>query len=325
MKIAVCFSGGLRTFKLCYKNVISHFEKLGQVDIFISTWEKPCYTQDRRYIDIHATEGNSNFAELLDKDAVITEKYLRSISTFAAIDIESMNVMEQVINTTRDMKWTTMSPSRLICQYYKMDRCNRLKKSYEEKHNIIYNLNVRARCDIKIQSIPEYIDIDSIYFNRVIYENSIFYEYMLEITSDENNKINEMFFIANNANMDKICNIYKNFTNLWWEGGYGEGVSYRSLVSEKLIQKCKIYDFGISVHRANGTISTLSFSRFLSLFRDEQIKNMSGLHSLKHNARRVMTCFMPTSIYTKIIDNWFFSSLKRIILLITGRILKFLL
>ena len=287
MRIAVCFSGALRTFKLCYEDVIAHFKKLGHVDVFISTWEKPCYTRVNKDTDIHAIKGTTVFTELLDKDAIITEEYLQSITTFAVIDIEDMDIMQRIIDTAKDMKTTIMPPSRLILQYYKMDRCNRLKKLYEKKHAIKYDINVRIRTDIKIQSIPQNIDTRKIYINKMVWcgypisrakytfeaiyarqirwliaylrrypvYRRLFAKLRTIICNASNsmdklnsllrdielgNLMNEMIFIADNRNMDRICSIYSNFKYIWQmdvdraltRAGCGERVSYKHFMEE---------------------------------------------------------------------------------------------
>ena len=248
MRIAICFSGGLRTFKLCYKDIVSHFEKIGQVDLFISTWDKPCYTQVQKDTDIHAINGDNSFDELLGKDETVTAEYLRTITNFAAIDIESMEVINNIVDITKNMKWTTMSPSRLVCQYYKMNRCNELKNKYADINNIKYDMNVRIRSDIKIQSIPEVFDLNKIYINDMVYVGCKVYR---------NNMLNEMIYIANNENMDKICKIYQNFMNVWWTAGYGEGVSFRHFKFANLLKDCVPYNFKISVHRACGKVESM--------------------------------------------------------------------
>ena len=248
MRIAICFSGGLRTFKLCYKDIVSHFEKLGEVNLFISTWENPGYTQVKRKIDIHAIEGESIFKELLNKDEKVTEEYLKSITNFSVIDIESKEVLNDIINKTKNMEWGVMSPSRLICQYYKMNRCNELKKIYAKENNINYDITVRVRCDIKIKSIPDKIDTNKIYINNMVYVNNPVFKH---------NMVNEMIYISNEENMDKLCNIYNNFNKLWWKDGYGEGVSFRNFLNEKLINKSIPYNFQLTIHRANGKVEKM--------------------------------------------------------------------
>jgi len=247
-KIALCYSGGLRTFKNCYQKIVSLFEKYGEVDLFISTWEKPCYTQVKKDTDIHAIEGDTKLDGLLSRDSKVTKKYLRTITNFKVIDIEGMDVIDNIIDISKNMEWSIMSPSRLICQYYKMKRCNKLKNLYEQKYNVKYDLCVRLRCDMQIESLPKEIDLNKIYINYHVYQ---------KCKTLTKNMINEMIYISNKENMDNICKIYDNFMKIWWIKGYGEGVSYKHFKMEKLIKDCVPYKFDLSVHRANGNIENM--------------------------------------------------------------------
>jgi len=249
-KIAICFSGGLRTFKICYKTIINKFKHLGKVDLFISTWEKPCYTQVKRFEDIYAIDGDNKINDLLNKDDIITKEYLESITKFNVIDIEKMEVMDNIVETTKHMKWTELPPARLLCQYYKMARCNDLKNEYAEKNNIKYDLTVRIRCDIKVSLVPslETIEFDKIYVNSMVYPKNPAFKLKM---------VNEMLYMANTENMNKICDIYKDFEKVWWTNGFGEGVSYRHFHNNDLIKKCKLFNFKITVNRSSGEIVTI--------------------------------------------------------------------
>ena len=83
-KIAICFSGGLRTFKICYKTIINKFKHLGKVDLFISTWEKPCYTQVKRFEDIYAIDGDNKVIKIdrIDFDRKFEHDYRLEVSQF---------------------------------------------------------------------------------------------------------------------------------------------------------------------------------------------------------------------------------------------------
>lgn len=241
MRIALCFSGGLRTFKYCYKHVIDKFKSYGEVDLFISTWNKPCYTQVKPLHDIHAIDGQGQ-AGLLSKDDEVTIQYLNKLTKFKRIQIEDVSIMHKIIQQTKSLKWTIMSPSRLACQYYKMQKCHELKKEYEKLHDFKYDVNVRLRCDIKIDSLPERFDLNKIYINSMVYKNHKVFK---------NDMINEMIYVCNNENMDIICNIYDMFLKLWTKDGFGERLSYTHFKNEGLIEKSYIHDFKIKVDRGN--------------------------------------------------------------------------
>ena len=248
MKIAICFSGGLRTFKLCRKHIINLFRQIGEVDLFISTWEKPCYTEVKKNKDIHAINGKSVFKNLLGEKEIITEDYLKSLEDFKVIDIEPMTKMTEIMEPVSKLPWEIMSPTRLVCQYYKNFRCNNLKNEYAKKNNIHYDLIVRIRCDIKISSIPQKFDVNKIYLNSMVYAKNPSFKHKM---------INEMIYIANTENMNKICELYNDFNQVWSSNGFGEGVSYKYFLLKEFIPLCELHDFKIIVNRANGKIEKM--------------------------------------------------------------------
>lgn len=244
MKIAICISGGLRTFPLCYKTW-EKFEQLGDVDYFISTWEKPCYTKVARFDDVHAKDGDTIYPELLGKDDHITNDYLHSIINFRSSMVFGMSDMDRLIERSKKYKWHIMNPSRLLCQYYLMTNCNsriyetnRIFKSNE------YDLIVKTRPDITIDHIPENIDPEKIYVNTNIYKNE---------PSLKGRMMNEMIYITKPENMNKICKIYDNFDSLYHiNDAFGERMSYKNFEKENLLERVELFKYGITVVRENG-------------------------------------------------------------------------
>lgn len=254
MRIAVCFSGGLRTFKLCKDNIINLFRRYGEVDFFIATWEKPCYTQISRYTDIHAISGSTVYSELLDSEDIITSEYLSSLCNFSATYIEPMETMHSLIEDCKDLPWHIMSPSRLLCQYYLMRCCNNIKNTYEFTTGKKYDMVVRLRPDIRLARVPDVLDVDKIYINSYVYT-------MEPVNLNHDGGINEMIYISNSDNMDNICRIYKNWNELWNPNdAYGERFSLRNFEYEGLVDKCESFDFGINVIRENGSIEKMGIS-----------------------------------------------------------------
>jgi hypothetical protein len=245
MKIAICISGGLRTFLLCYKTW-EKFEKLGEVDYFISTWSKPCYTQVKRFEDIHAKDGDTIYSELLKKNEYITHEYLNKLLRFKCKSIVGMDQMDRLIDYSEKFKWNIMNPSRLVCQYFLMKECNYnlSKVMNNSSNNIKYDIVVKTRPDITIENIPENIDPNKIYVNKYVYQKQ---------PSLEDRMINEMIYIANPENMNKICNIYDNFEDLWApQDAFGERMSYKNFEKEGLLDKIELFEYGITVKRENG-------------------------------------------------------------------------
>ncbi len=244
MKIAVCYSGGFRTFPLCCDQNHQVLSKLGEVDYYLSTWEKPCYTKVARYDDVHAIAGDTIYDELLKPNDIITAQYLIDTFKFFQVDIETMVAMDHVIQGSSNIPWTIMSPTRLSCQYYKMYRCNHILNLSRKIFKKEYDLAIRLRSDVTISNIPDVIDPSKIYLSHMVYADN---------PALVGGAINEMIYISNPENMNKICNIWHNFSELWnINDGVGEVISYKNLVMENLVDKCELFDFGMTVVRENG-------------------------------------------------------------------------
>jgi hypothetical protein len=235
MKIAVCYSGGLRTFKKCYAQNHQTISKLGEIDYYISTWELPCYTKVARYDDTLAINGSTIYDDLLRPDEFVTEEYLSNLLKFKKIDIEPMSKMHEIIKPYEDYPWHIMHPARLISQYYKMNRCNSL---VEDEYDIV----IRIRPDVTISELPD-IDTSKIIINHMVYVD---YPSLID-------GVNEMIYISTQENMHKICNIYNNFDKLLHPSiAYGERMTYLNFEYEGILDKCEPFDFGLWVIRENG-------------------------------------------------------------------------
>jgi hypothetical protein len=217
---------------------------LGDVDYFMATWEKPCYTKVERYNDIHAIGGDTIYDDLLKPDDIITDNYLKSFLPFKKTIIMPMNIMDLLIESCQDLKWSIMSPTRLVAQYYMMNTCNAWRKSQEDKLGKKYDLIVRLRPDILIGKIPVISDLEKVYINNIVYKDT---------PADLSDMVNEMIYISNGSNMDKICKIYENFRSLWnINEGYGERISRNNLELMGLLDNCETFDFNLTVIRENG-------------------------------------------------------------------------
>jgi len=236
VKIAVCYSGGLRTFIKCYEQNHKVLSQLGEIDYYISTWESPCYTKVARFDDVLAVNGYTIYDDMLRPDEIVTEKYLKSFLDFKKIDIESMDRMEEILKPYETLPWHIMSPLRLVSQYYKLKRAFDLVDGD-------YDLCVRIRPDVVIHQLPK-ISLDKIYMNHMVY---------VECAAISTGTINEMLYISNMENMRKMCNIYENFDKLWnIHDAYGERMSYKNLEIEGLLEKVELFDFDLRVIRENG-------------------------------------------------------------------------
>lgn len=244
MKIAVCYSGGLRTFKKCYQQNHEVISKLGDVDYYISTWEKPCYTKVARFDDVLAINGTTIYDDLLSPDEKVTYGYLNSLMKFSGKAIHSMETMDRIIEPSRELPWHIMSPARLYCQYFQMAYC-----FYELVPKDHFDIVIRLRPDVTIEKLPE-IDPEKIYINHMTYPGC---------PAVETDSINEMIYVSNYDNMKKICKIYENIPDLWnKDDAFGEKMSWKNFQKENLLDKCETFDFGLKVVRESGKDEPMS-------------------------------------------------------------------
>lgn len=126
-KIAICFSGQLRTWKNC----IHTFNKLipKNADIFCHFWDyntKPNWINDEKIPEKITDEELNEVIDILRPKKYLIENY-------------------RIIPTIRSEQLITYFP--FLSQYYGIMRSARLKREYEIENDLEYDLVARARYD----------------------------------------------------------------------------------------------------------------------------------------------------------------------------------
>jgi len=165
MKIAICYSGNLRTYEHCVKN---HFEIIGNADIYISTWDE--ITESNNINDPWHHKINLNLPKKTDIN------YINKVTPIG------FNIKSIKIDNYRDFNFKSLkSDNHLSYQYFKIKDSYNLIENYIEKYDFI----IRLRPDITIKEIA--FDKNYILFNKYIWYN---YEY-----KGNQNAINETLWI----------------------------------------------------------------------------------------------------------------------------------
>lgn len=158
MKIALCLSGYLRTFKDCYPSILENVIQDNDCDIFIHTydkvgvskgWKKPetgeLYTEPT--INGPYAEGYREFrpkcTEDIDIQFLETIPYIKTIVTERLEDIHHLFIK----NFTNKGVSIFSNINEIANVIYKIYKCNELKKEYEKEHNFKYDLVIRTRGD----------------------------------------------------------------------------------------------------------------------------------------------------------------------------------
>jgi len=245
MKIAICFSGHLRNFfnneyQSLKDNLINLINNGHQVDCFFSIWD----TYDTYYahrgssnhdnVNLHQLKDQLKFLNLKELEIEKFEDvkhnfYLRNFHP--TIEAE----LPQIISSDGILYSTPM--------FYKIYKCNLLKKNYELKHKFQYDIVVRYRSNIKLIDSLEVIHVTSDTMYNSGHGNpsqrGLGYTHESLMTQD-------MFFYGPSHIMDIVCDLYLNLSKIIEAHG--------STGPERLL-----YDWCFLENKLNHEISPIKF------------------------------------------------------------------
>lgn len=223
MKIAICYSGNLRTFSHCVKN---HAETIKEADVYISTWDTIRFSdKDNDPWHIRIT---------IPVPKIITESYIldNTPSNFTIKNIKIDNEKKCVIKDIKQHQY-------LSYQYFKIWDAYQL---IINSHNN-YDYIIRLRPDITIDSMV-YVS------NKIVFNQYTWYNYAYNNTAKT---INEMIWVSDMNRMQKSVNIYDNLTildsKLDKEKVFGESICFANLEHENLLEDLYIHNFNYRVIR----------------------------------------------------------------------------
>lgn len=221
MKIAICYSGNLRTYEHC---VLNHANVIGNADVYISTWNEISLVD--KINDPWHFKINLKLPEIVDID------YIQKV-TPKKFNIKSIKIHNYNDCVIKKLK----TDNHLNYQYFKIKDCYNLIENDIKKYDFI----IRLRPDITIKDIA--FDIDYILFNKYIW-------YMWEYTGNEN-AMNEMIWTSTAELTHKTIKIYDNLEkiNSSMNRLYGEAVCYKNLEIENILNKVKTFNFNYNVIR----------------------------------------------------------------------------
>jgi hypothetical protein len=143
-KIAVCLSGEIRTWRdnyITWKNIVDDTDI--EVDFFMHFWDS------QLPININRSKINSSKLEKIEDIPVSKEDIDDLINTIKPISYQ----------VEKKKQFTPYNPNQplflnpQLSQWYAFMKVANLKSDYEIKNNFIYDLVLRFRYDIKLNSI----------------------------------------------------------------------------------------------------------------------------------------------------------------------------
>ena len=208
MRIAICFSGHLRSFDKTYEQhlqtLITPLSTLGQVDIFISTWEtrsiRKCWAAtDPKYNQIEHLDDFIDFQKIYDFYKPIStqidcrQHFLDYFNTNFLLDIDGKDITES--------DTCSGGVNFFVPMWFKIWQCNQLKKQHELIGKFTYDIVIRMRFDWVLRHPLDLSSIKDL--------SNIFIDFGTQ------EGYTDQFFISSSKNMDKVCNLYCDLKELF--------------------------------------------------------------------------------------------------------------
>ena len=181
LKVAVCISGFLRSFEQTFESLFVNLTDQFNCDFFIHTWDM-VGSFERHFDNKVSNISTRNI-----------ENRIRDIYNPKQLIIEPKKHFH--ITDMIRYKAFGRDPNAVLSMYYKIQECNKLKSSYEFQNNFKYDLVVRYRSDMLIQS-------------KIIIDPTLDLTQMYIPSQGDFGGINDQFAFSNSANMDIYSSLF---------------------------------------------------------------------------------------------------------------------
>jgi hypothetical protein len=200
MKIAICFSGQIRTGVETAPNILRYIgDLLPNCDFFVHTWD----------IETYSTEG---FSSTLTDDKNILPQQLSPINVdiyhkFVKIYTPAVSVLDSFSLWSKSRHGEHNRKIYLPHQY-SVYISNKLKFMYEEMNNFVYDFVIRIRPDIMFDSDKSLIhDLKLVSDSRTLCYAQFYDEAVI------NNNIHNGFWLGSSYVMDQVTDFYNIMSN----------------------------------------------------------------------------------------------------------------
>lgn len=187
-KIAICFSGQLRTWKQCkdtWHNVLVNHGSSENVDVFCHIWD---YNTKPNSVDKTSLIEKINSSEIEELISFLKPKKFL---------VESFKYFKPF----KDTQPITFSP--FLSQYYGILRAARLKKEYEIENNLMYDAVARMRYDSYV--------VNNIAASYVHVKPNVMHGFHFGWDLATNRgRMGDIFWFANSETYDIIADYYLN-------------------------------------------------------------------------------------------------------------------
>jgi len=221
MKIALCLSGYLRTFRECYPSIVENIIQDNDCDIFIHTYDKWGLSKgwmkpDTGEILKEPTEivpARLGWVEFIPRPTEdIDIDFLESIPNIKTIAVEKLEDIKYKFEKFHGVSLFS-NIDQIANVLYKIYECNELKKQYEKENNFIYDLVIRTRGD---QMFTKKINLDfpkdKILINAYPWGDE---DYVHHTPGGEDECLSDRLAIGNSANIDYLSDLYNHIEEIF--------------------------------------------------------------------------------------------------------------
>jgi len=210
-RVAVVFSGQIRSFKSCYpsiyKYVISQYEP--KVDIFMHLWEYGNdiseYKEKNKFITQFKLQNDECSKEYVIEKAqptkIVCDKWSKGWEQKIMNDLGGYDIIKNMNEKEKNYAVSCM------CMYYKIMLANKLKIDYEVDYGFKYDLVIRVRLDFKWN--------EQINFNLQDIQDLLDSQIVIINDNYAKHNCNDKFFMTTSSTMDDFCNIPFFIYDIW--------------------------------------------------------------------------------------------------------------
>lgn len=217
-KVALCISGQMRTFEACFPNLTKYIIDPLKTDIFIHTWANNGISTKAK------DEEKANFSDEKVTQTVLKKLYHPKIAVIEEYKDSYSEELNGVKVPDILKKEENQHYKGAIPMFYKMYKCNELKRQYEIKNDRRYDLVIRLRPDLMInEEIPSPVlqQWDILWFSDCKVNIAF--------------QVSDKFAISSSTNMDYYCSVWTLLPQ-YWENPLGDGEWKNYRVGERLMK-----------------------------------------------------------------------------------------
>jgi len=152
MKIAICFSGAIRSFETCFPSIYRNLIQPTKADVFVRLLTyNTTYDMNKLETNMKIQKDECDIGYVLDKlkpVSYIIEEFTPDIEKNFIDGCDGYKLINQIQNKPEIEKHKGYLVNAMG-MYYGIKKSNDLRKKYEQENGIKYDVVIRARLDFK--------------------------------------------------------------------------------------------------------------------------------------------------------------------------------